>query len=276
MSLGVSLALLWQFYRHTDAYPNAWISNLGSPVFIVPNDVILLAVIAPLSVALLWGKQRFLLKILATASIATTTIMIVAFQSRGALLVMFVGTGLAVGLVRPRLGAVIGLATVIVVIIVDGLLGFPLLNKFGQNFSEWPPPRLSLWLAAWNMFIDAPLMGHGAHTYALLYQSYLDTVPTLPSRWAHNLYLEVLAEQGLLGLTALGSLLFSGGRLALRLRRVSQREVRVYGVGALSALVGLCIAGFYEASLLRLWVTVALFSVLGVVAFLSRAEAGFS
>jgi O-antigen ligase len=126
------------------------------------------------------------------------------------------------------------------------------------------------------MFRDAPLMGHGAHTYALLYQSYSDTVPTLPSRWAHNLYLEVLAEQGLLGLTALGSLLFSGGRLALRLRRVSQREVRVYGVGALSALVGLCIAGFYEVSLLRLWVTVALFSVLGVVSFLSRAEAGFS
>ena len=41
------------------------------------------------------------------------------------------------------------------------------------------------------------------------------------------------------------------------------------GAGAFGALGGFCLAGVFELSLLRLWVVLLLFTLLGVIAHLS-------
>src|SRR5262249_26011036 len=142
--------------------------------------------------------------------------------------------------------------------------------------------RIPLWLAAWGMFRDAPWLGHGPHTFVLLYRSYLHrlSLPTwLPAEqrlvpWVHNLYLEVLAEQGVVGFTALGILLACGLAVAWRLQRTASADARLLGVGALASLISLCGAAGVELTLLRQWVAVMLFVLLGVIAHLSSAMSG--
>lgn len=54
--LGLLLAstLLWVAWTHLEMKPTDWVSGLGSPMLLVPNDVIFLGVMAPLS---LWEKR---------------------------------------------------------------------------------------------------------------------------------------------------------------------------------------------------------------------------
>jgi O-antigen ligase len=250
------------------------VSEFGSPVLVVPNDIALVAVIAPFSVSLLFGRPNRLLSLLAVMSIAASMSAVIVLQSRGALLSIIVTTALTVGLIRPRLGLLTCGLVVIVALVIDAILGFPLIGKFGW----FPGARLSLWLAAWTMFLDAPLLGHGPHTYVLSYRSYIEALqlsvqlPVDPrvTPWPHNLYLEVLAERGVIGIAAFGALLGIGLRRGWLIRQRVRGEARRYVSGALTGLLGLCIVGLYEASLLRLWVTVLLFSTLGVLACFCR------
>ena len=90
---------------------------------------------------------------------------------------MLISTGVCVWFIRPRL-AVIGTALVILLgLFADGFLGFPLLTKF-ETVADF---RFTLWLAAWNMFLDAPLLGHGPYSFGPLVTSYVhDLLPPQP------------------------------------------------------------------------------------------------
>lgn len=84
--------------------------------------------------------------------------------------------------------------------------------------------RMSLWQAAWDMFLAHPLIGVGPGNFDVAYLQYaLPGWPQLPGH-AHNYYLNLLAETGLLGLGAyllfLMTLLVVAYRGAQRVRRV--------------------------------------------------------
>lgn len=199
-------------------------------------------------------------------------------QSRVAVLTMIASTACAATLVRPRVGFACGFVILAVALLVDGFLGFPLAAKFGRIWDA----RISLWLTAWAMFLDAPWLGHGPHTFALLYTSYLHGLnlpawlprdPHLMVPWAHNLYLEVLAGQGIIGLAAFVGLLGCGVSAAWKLQRAAGDEVRIFSAAALAGLVGLSVAAAFELTLSRQWVTVMFFTLLGVIAQLSVSRA---
>jgi hypothetical protein len=115
--------------------------------------------------------------------------------------------------------------------------------------------REEYWSTAWKMFHEAPLLGKGPHTFGLFH----------PTPWAHNLYLEVLAEQGIVGFAALGFLLVSGTTAAWRVVGQTGGEVRLFAAGTLAGLIGFCFAGGAELTLLREWVVTTLFTFLGIV-----------
>ena len=66
-----------------------------------------------------------------------------------------------------------------------------------------PSARIDLWGVAVDAFRARPLIGHGSGTYALLW-SQLRPAHLGTSLDAHSLYLEVLAELGVVGLLVLG------------------------------------------------------------------------
>jgi len=128
------------------------------------------------------------------------------------------------------------------------------------------------------MFRQAPSLGWGTHTFGALYQVTLSHV-ALPAwaplegrfvPWPHDLYLEVAAEQGLLGLGALVAVLALGIRTAWRGRRSAAPHARGLTASPLAALLGVAAAGVVELTLLRQWVVMLLFVLLGTATHLER------
>ncbi len=72
--------------------------------------------------------------------------------------------------------------------------------------------RWMMWQAALRMIEDRPLLGHGVNTFMANYLTYWVGGERVP-RYAHNCYLQVAAETGLIGLAAFAWLL---GALVLR------------------------------------------------------------
>ena len=82
--------------------------------------------------------------------------------------------------------------------------------------------------------------------------------------WAHNLFLELLAERGVFGLAAF-LLLMTNLLLALRrmLGSVAHGDPLLEATYLSTGLVA--VAGVFELSLLRLWLVVIFFVLVGIV-----------
>jgi len=276
--IALASGLLWAFFSNRDMGPFGWISNMGSPILIVKNDVTFLAVVSPLSLALLYHKSRSIYRVIAAISLLLCIAVIGIFQSRVAVLTLVASITCFFMLIRPKIGFACGSVILIMLLLVDGFMGFPLIERFIHHWDG--TGRIPLWLSAWKMFLDAPLLGHGPHTFILFYNSYLNNL-SLPSwlfvdlrvvPWAHNLYLEILAEHGIVGFIALSVLLFSGLLAAWKLRNASFSEARILGYGAFAALFGFCLASAAELTFLRQWVVIMMFTLIGVIAQLLSLE----
>ena len=277
VSFSLALTVLWAAAGAGDSASQLWVADMKHPLLIVPNDGTFLSLLAPFSLVLFSRATRRAESILAVLFLASTACAVCVLHSRVAVLTLIFSLTCTATLFRPRLGLVVGLGTLSTTLLIDGYLGFPLLEKFG-HFRD---ARISLWLVALSLFSAAPLVGQGPHTFGLFYQP--DTLahhrlagitvdPHDYVPWAHNLYLELLAEQGLLGFIAFVIVFSSGLRAAWRTRRVGIAEERAFAIGIFSALVGLCFAATVELTLLRQWVVILLFTLLGMAARLAPSR----
>ena len=277
VAFGLSCMVLWVGWRSVDVAPQVWVRGVGSPFLTVPNDATSLALIAPLALTIFYREPCGWEGFFAVTALLLSVCSVVLLQSRVATLTMLVSLGCAAALLRPWFGVICGLTTLFIILLVDSLLGFPLVAKFGQLWDA----RLSLWFVAWSLFLDAPVFGNGPHTFGLLYQSRLQELPmpawlTLDPHahvpWAHNLYLGILAEQGMIGLAALVFLFVCGFTLAWRTYRTNSGDRQIFAAGAFAGLVGVCVAAFFELTLMREWVGIVLFPLLGLISQLSSAS----
>ena len=130
--------------------------------------------------------------------------------------IVAVGVGLITALARRSLLAagVLGATAVLAAVLI-----YPLFIevRLGQTFGDASPAgeaaivesdrlRSLMAVSAVRAFLDAPLVGHGFATFNEISPKYSDQ-SILTS--AHDLYLKVAAEQGLLGLSLLGALFVS-------------------------------------------------------------------
>ncbi len=122
--------------------------------------------------------------------------------------------------------------------------------------------------AGLRMFVDHPVVGVGAGNYEARYQEYSRVIgldPRREDREAHNLFVEVAAETGLLGLAAFGALLVLAAQALFRSARTSDRMGLAGALAA--ALTGyLVTAIFLHAAYSRT------FWILLVLAFASAAQ----
>jgi O-antigen ligase len=136
-------------------------------------------------------------------------------------------------------------------------------------------PRIGHWLVAWQMFKESPLLGKGVHTFGEFYLPYLERIE-LPAYitpevayipWAHNLYLETLAERGLLGAVGFGAPLL-GMLLLLRrfLRHDSPHEVRTIAIGLTASFLSFLAQGFFDLTFLKDWVLLIFWLLAALVA----------
>lgn len=100
--------------------------------------------------------------------------------------------------------------------------------------------RPELWLAAGRMWRDRPVWGYGLNNYRFLYGAYIGRETWDMRTNANNLYIELLADLGVLGLLAAGWLIVTLLWLLWRMRR------SIWAVALAGSLAALLIHGFLD------------------------------
>lgn len=148
-------------------------------------------------------------------------------------------------------------------------------TKVKLTFENWPiVERMAMWQAAWNMFQDNPIFGVGIGNYAVAYPDYRLPLWKEPKGHAHNIYLNMLAEMGIIGLIAYLALMATffvhGVRVLRRLSRSSELQFERYLViGLLGSLVVLTAHNFFD-NLFVHGIGVQIGVILGLIFVLDR------
>jgi O-antigen ligase len=225
-----------------------------------------LLVLAPLSLAGFLLDRR--LRILHAAAFAITAAGIYVSFSRGSLI------GLAVvPFIFLRGRQTLLLAPVIAALalsLTPNLLQerFATLTSGGSEIAT----RTDIWTTSVDIWSAHPLLGVGLGGFSTAYREarvpgkrYLPATVFEPPPHAHNLVLNQLAEEGIVGLLALLLLMAGGVRLALRLRAGATREQRLIGTAGLAALIAFNIHNLFDVTLQQTETTVVFWVVLGML-----------
>ena len=195
----------------------------------------MLLALLPLAAAL-WRGGGARMRLLAGASGAVITLGIVLTFSRGAAVAAGILVLAAVGLrmVRPRVVAQLALVAVLAVALVPNyaarlstLTGIGGALEVTEDVDPVLAQRANDILAATAAFADHPFLGVGPGMFQANYREYATRVAGLPGDLdyaAHNLYLEIASETGVLGLLAFGGVIGMTLLLLVRARRAAAAE----------------------------------------------------
>ena len=114
-------------------------------------------------------------------------------------------------------------------------------------FGESAPSRLDLWRRLLPLARDYLFTGSGYGSLSMAYSSYVLLIHVPYFQHAHNLYLQVLLEQGLPGLLAFGALAWFSFRAVAR--PAPEPSARVTQAAALAALTALLVHGLLDSEL---------------------------
>jgi putative inorganic carbon (hco3(-)) transporter len=199
--------------------------RIGGPIG-DPNFFALIMVpIIPMALERLLGEKRNILKALAGITLIICFVTVVLTYSRGAMIGV-VALILVILVQRPERS----IRNLLLLIVALGVVGFSFLpsnyvNRFSAAASVLTnlakngtgvggivedtsiTGRASEFLVSLQMFRDNPIFGVGKNNYPFQYLDYSYKIgldPRLEQRTPHNLYLEVLAESGIVGIVVFG------------------------------------------------------------------------
>ncbi len=143
----------------------------------------------------------------------------------------------------------IGVLTTSAVLIT--LFGQPLVQRFssgGLSFGE----RVEQWKITWLAISEAPIMGYGAGSYGVVFQAVRDHVELRQVIYnqAHNEYLHILVEQGVVGLSLFLIFLFSTAYCAVQTLTDNRSNlVRVSTLAAVFAAISALVQALVDFNL---------------------------
>jgi len=247
------------------------VSAANSVILIVPNDVLFFVLSMPLFLFLFQTSVDWRVRCAAVFTIVVTLLLVMWLQSRTALLVTALMLGVYFVVAARRLPWKSMISASLVLGVADLVFGFALIDKV-MSFND---SRLPLWQAAWAMFLEEPLTGFGPHMYGEIYQRFFVSegfaanvvVDNRHTPWPHNLYLELLAEYGLIGFISFASLTFAAALTVMRHYALVDANGKHFLAAIAASSAGFLVAALFELSLLRLWVVIHLFILLSFVAY---------
>jgi len=243
-----------------------------------PNQLAgFLVVLLPLAIALAPRFTRTWLRTLAVVLVPLALTAIIFSYSRGALVGLLALTLLAVR--SPRLWPLLCAGLVAIALLSPGVWRDRVANA-GSLDSPEIASRVDIWGAAVDGFEQRPLLGWGLNNFREVYVSlerpgrgYLGSGAFDVPDTAHNLYLNTLAEQGLVGLTALILLGFGVVRMTGRLRGSPDRRIRALGWGLLGTAIVVTAHNAFDVTFVDPKTSVLVWTLLGVGAAAARIEA---
>ncbi|HEY7063237.1 MAG TPA: O-antigen ligase family protein [Chloroflexota bacterium] len=133
--------------------------------------------------------------------------------------------------------------------------------------------RMAHWQAAWYMFLEHPWFGIGPGNYGTLYDQYYLPGWLEPLGHAHNYYLNLAAETGVVGLSGFLLTLGLAFRATIHGLRGPNPFWRAVGLGVLGSLVAICLHSAFDDLLVH-GVSVQIGALMGLAALASgQAEA---
>ena len=253
--------------------PAIWIKKMANPSILVPNDIIILAILLPFSIYSI-KSDNFIFKAISILTIFLSIITICVYQSRLGILLIFINILLFCIIFYHRYLLITTFSMFLSFFLIDCFQNFAIISKC--KTIGWLS-RIPLWITAYAMFLDAPFLGQGPRTFGVQYFEYLNKI-NLPdwfvidkrfTPWAHNIYLEVLAEQGLFGFTAFSFILIYALYLAIKLIRSKREDFFLLSFAPFTSLIIILIAGFFELSFIRHWFVIIFFMLLAIIHVLS-------
>ncbi|HVR70441.1 MAG TPA: O-antigen ligase family protein [Vicinamibacteria bacterium] len=235
---------------------------LGDPNFFAQT----LLILVPLAFLLAAEERRPLRRGAALMAGALATAATVLTYSRGGAVALACVLALCLLATRLRLRHAALCLAVLVALAAIVPAGFA---RRLETFAEFLPgqdealrpdssfeQRRLLTQVAWDMFLDHPLLGVGAGNYTLHFDEYAQEVGSVSREYEglgeihypHNLYLEIAAETGLVGLAAFTVVLLACFS-ALRRARAAARAAGDSGSVALSRGFDIAVVGFLLSSL---------------------------
>ena len=207
------------------------------------------------------------------AGAAVTAIGLVLTFARGAWLGGLAGLAVFLACV-PRPTRLLLLA-LLVLVLVAGQIGLngaaASLEQRGESILDLATnrDRIAMWKAAFQIFRDHPLMGTGLGTFSLVYPRYRlpedsEPVPTRP--FAHNIFLNMAAEGGLLGLLTFAGLITLTLGWGFRWIRQTSGAERVTAAGVVAALVGVLVHQQVDGTVMRFHIGLGMWMLLGMIA----------
>ncbi len=219
---------------------------------------LVMAVLVPFALDRFWNERRWVWRLLALAALLACGGAVILTYSRSGFIVLAVVTALSLLTHTPNLRHLILVAFAALVLLrlaparyTDRLASLLPDSRHTPLEDQAIRGRWSEFLVAWRMFQEHPVLGVGYDNYPALYQHYSRQIgldPRTTERSAHNLYMEILAEMGIVGLSVF---LFLIGH-ALRdwfyaLQRASW--VREPQAAGMIAATGIAVIGYLVGSL---------------------------
>ncbi len=200
--------------------------------------------VLPFCLVLASGGTDPILRTLSRWCLAFAGVALLLTQSRGGLLafvaILLVYTYFST---RDRKAIMRRVAFVVIVCLLAATAAGFFFQRLGEIDDFTAVSRLAIWGGAFTVFAGSPLFGAGFGNLRGLMGGLLN----LPDGWtgdAHNLYLELLAETGLIGFAAFGILMFLALRNALKqLRKMETHFNKMIGLAIFAAICGVLVHG---------------------------------
>lgn len=136
--------------------------------------------------------------------------------------------------------------------------------------------RIAIFRNSFNMIRQHPVIGVGANTFMKNYKHYKDfpeyrNVVTAENLYAHNIFLHLTAEIGLLGLLIFICLIYAIFKnTALIYKKLQEKHLRVIALALSACLMAFLINGLTESSLYSSRVAISFWYLLGFTLSLNK------
>lgn len=191
--------------------------------------------------------------------------------SRGAWLTVFLGAmffALLYGFHRRYLEFYCAFGLMLILVALVLLFGFILTSDWNlpalrYGTAYW---RLQVWEDTFKMIQDRPLLGHGINTFMRAFEAYRSDPGTDPT-YAHNSYLQLTAETGVIGLAAflwIFRILFVWFLRPFTAYGIKNDDLIIPAMGLLSAIFAFLVQSFFDNQFYSLQLSVYLWFLVGI------------
>ncbi len=205
-----------------------------------------LILLIPVCLGLMWAAKKWHQKVVFTGITVTMCICLVLTYSRGS----WVGLLLAIGIFALFVDRRLILLGIPVLMVLPLMMPESIINRFmsiGNLTDSSSSYRVYIWLGTLNMLKDYWLSGIGLGTEAFNQVYPLYNYAGIVAPHAHNVYLHILSEMGIMGLVAMLVILYIFLKMILiTYLNTKDRFIKIFVVSVGAGMAGYLLQGMFD------------------------------